>query len=1103
MEHLALEIFDLDGNGGSKYAHLEENASITITDTSEIFASGDVWTYSFTLSTHANTHIFGTSGEMHGSRLHEQINKRRARLWVEGIPLYMGYLKLDDEVGVTENGDVEVTFESGQKNFEELIDGGKANQVPMMNDVKFGVALWRKRWTSIAFKMSAEAVFSDGSRSTPAVVRRELSEDEKQRNVDDTVIPFYCEGENKPLQEYPRMVFPKGEFQYGFGGKASVTIDCINTDHPYDEEHPYCNIALCYQKQGYEKYRSENDTTSVYNDYSSSPEPIRGYEVMPANRVNSAPNFYVIYWIRSLMKYLGIIIEENQMMNVEDLRRLFFVNTKCEYKTLEFLRTKQDLPKGIKIYQFLPGKRLIGETFGPQKTKNGMAYSIQKQIVNPANSFFSSTSFSVGAPHVKDRHFPHKDKELPVIKQIVIRPTQVVALGQTVRNSIEVANSYLHDAIATSDCFPDVDISEVIKALENAFGIRFLFSNNHRSVRIVLLRNVFRSDEVQNINCDIINETKMENSIRGFRMTYGKSEDTHFYYKGFADMMPHKTELWIDKSDKHDYSNWAVNEKYANIIHKVSAFNNTCYVTPETGNAFGIKVDKDAKRYKDLHPSLFEFAGFMDAEDGDCSGENDTIEEINVGFTPAIMNDINMEAERKGDYTQKFALFVNETMRPRRPDILDGKDYNNSETVYDVDRYLYGDETPEAVKGMKHDGVVRPGEFSITSDMYATKDGLKATFELKETERTFAPGFYGHRISQWPVKDIQAEGHVNEGYRLYLQDNFEPNDDGISPIEKHDWGLTLGIMRGSGSDSYVQYESDIDDEEGNDTWTVEPGSSATVHPDTCDCYGNIWDYNGSVRVRDSQSAIEQLQKIWPNSNINLVYNNGVRRNKDTYISDAKIYPVKDDKGKTRHLLFATLIGGNKKVDRDFGNISLYSMKFRGMTTSEMYAHDAGPYGSGVLIETDSSIERKDTLLELERRAFLEVDSSDDEGMMLDSNGVGATEGRVSLKLRAEKLNPYFNSKQGESASNRRYLQITNRNLRNRGLADQFYKEYSHWVRNARIYKCTVRMELSQLLSVDKTKRITVGDITGFIRKMQFSVSNDEGLGLVTMEIMYI
>jgi len=46
------------------------------------------------------------------------------------------------------------------------------------------------------------------------------------------------------------------------------------------------------------------------------------------------------------------------------------------------------------------------------------------------------------------------------------------------------------------------------------------------------------------------------------------------------------------------------------------------------------------------------------------------------------------------------------------------------------------------------------------------------------------------------------------------------------------------------------------------------------------------------------------------------------------------------------------------------------------------------------------------------------------------------------------------------------------------------------------------MELAQLLTIDKTKRVCIGDVTGFIRKKQFSVSNETGLENAVLEIMY-
>ena len=956
MEHLSLEIFDTAGTG-SKYAVLPENTSITITDTSEIFASGDVWSYSFQLNVFANAHIFGTSGDIRGSRLHEQINKRRARLWVEGIPMYLGYLKLDDEVDVGEDGDVDVIFESGQKTFEQKIEGAKANQVPMMNDVPIGMALWRERGSYHYLQMKArgkigslisydgEGMMDLGDESlfyTPWV----------RDHWDVRGVGFTVDGNYMSVQRWPRMVYPKGVFSNP-KTTQSKEINCLNTDSPYMEDengtptHPYCNIALCYQKYGYQK---KNEVGDINYDYSGEPEAEREYELMPANRVNSAPNFFVIYWLRSLMHYLGIHIDENQMMDVEDLRRLFFVNTKCSYKEV-----KHTPDSGVTFYEEEPSHPVFSACY-------------ERAIMQVEESGLKVDELQVDGPHVVGSDGQHDfDPSNWQLEKVLI---DVVSDQPSNYERIE-----FHEAMASSDCFPNVDISEVIKGLESGFGIRLLFSDNYQRVRIILLRNIFRSKDTQNIECDIESVEKVENSTRGFRMTYGNTEDTHFYYKGFADKLPHKKELWPDTSDTHDYSKWGLNEEYSNLYDKVSAFNKTCYVTPKTGNAYGVKIDKEAKRYDDLHPSLFEFAGFMDAKDGDCTGEEETIETINVGFTPIIMNDLNYKKEKdKATTEQRFALFVDEKMRPRRPDLGDGVDYNDADAAYYVPKgsapagrkALYDDNSPAA--NMKKDGIVKPGEFAIASDAEAPLSASQLAYPLKARITFYSPWpQYYHIRPRFVYYDVTfgLEGHINEGYRLYLQDNYEPNDDGVSPIETHEWGLTLGIMRGSGSDSRVDYNGDPDDAEGNDTWEVMPGSGATAHPDTCDCYGREWDYNG------------------------------------------------------------------------------------------------------------------------------------------EQEGIGDTDGRISLKLRAEKPNPYFDPKQPESENNRRYLEIEDENLRRRGIADQFYKEYSYWVRNARICKMQVAIGIAQLQNIDKTKRVKIGDITGFVRKMQYSVSKQTGLGLVTMEIMYI
>ena len=1115
MEHLALEIFDTAGTGSS-FATLPEDASITITDTSEVFASGDVWSYPFTLNIRANAHIFGTSGEIHGSRLHEQVDRRRARLWVEGLPMYLGYIRLGEEADVDENGNIEVTFESGQKTFEEMIEGAKANQVPMMGDVLIGMALWRKRWVRHWMKLQASTVFSDGTASDWSDIGTYTTA--HGHDGDSTCFEYDGEEEGNSIQQYPRMVFPKGEFydvssdssdssvyeneNGSFGGQSSSanytteSVNCINTDYPYDAAHPYCNIALCYQRYGYEKKKEENGSVTTYNDYGGEPEAQRGYEYMPASRVNSAPNFYVIYWINALMKHLGIHIDENQMMDVEDLRRLFFVNTNCAYEEPDFLRTVAADERFGK-YRFkgtgsgmsrLDVERLVAEYTGPEGSYgNGHTGFLGPQkIIKIEESGFAGKNIQGADSPTLDEGI--LSSEVPDVERILVKIKSVEGWTSSEKKEYEYRNSYLHKAYASSDCFPNADVADVIHALESGFGIRFLFSDSYQRVRIVLLRNIFRSEGVQEIACDIISDTKTENCIRGFRMTYGdQKEDTSFYYKGFADMLPHIKDLWPDTSDKHDYSHWKTDAVYGDIIQKVSAFDKTCYVTPLTGNAYGIKIDKDAKRYEELHPSLFEYAAFMDAEDGDCTGEEETIETVTVNFTPAIMNDLNMEAERNdGVREQRFALFVDEKMRPRRPDLSTGTDYNAPDAVYEIDKLYAKTDKKYDYEGMMSDGVVKPGEFAITSDMFASKDNISATVKKLIKYVDVASGDSYESIPLYATWNFTMgiDGHINEGYRLYLQDNFEPNDDGVSPVETHDWGLMLGIMRGSGSDAYVEYTADDRDGEGNDTWEIVPGSSATAHPDTCDSYGNEWDYDGSYTVTPANAAAK-LAELFPDSDAPF-YSETLG-----YVTDTKWGYWLDSAGNRHVVLMASEYSLAGTTITGSGDIRY----FVNLTLEELIAVSATRH---FIIEVDSSPERGKTLVQLCRMAY----GGGTESAVID-NGVGSRYGRISLKLRAEKLNPYFDPSRVEGSSNRRYLPVTDENLRGRGLCDAFYKEYSYWERNARIARREVRMELAQLLAIDKTRKASVGDVTGFIRKMQYTVGNKTGLGVVTMEIMYI
>ena len=1187
MEYLALEIFDLATKEnprptGSKYATLSDDTTITIIDTSEIFASGDVWSHSFKLNVKANAHIFGTSGEIHGARLHDQINKRRARLWVMGLPLYLGYLKLDDEVDVDDDGNVDVSFESGQKTFEEMIDGINAREVSV-GDVPIGVALNRKRVCNIG---GEPRFYITG---LEAYVAKYDWLDGATSNVFGGSYPKIL---SPYTQRWPKMVKSYGKILDSNFNPISPAPDYTNIQTPYDASHPFCNINICYP------FKSVNTDGEEVAGRGYTLRLARGKETTDGGdnqtRYNNAPNFYLLYFIDRLFKDMGINITENQAKDIEDMRRVFMLNYGCHYEEIENDSDYSDSTEhktptapqsrferyGQYYMPIVDGdgeKRLLKDWDVSSITEHEDGPYIGKILLRDVSVIRVSDAQSLQLSSVEGRLL---DKWGINDESIGFR-----SYGLDVSDNEKIHKAYsAYLAYATGENYPNVEIGDIINAMKSMFGVRLLFNSDYSTVRIVMLKNILTSTDIQEIACDIVGENKKENSIRGFRMTYGKgTEDTSFYYKGFADLFQREAKTWKDTTDKHDYTQWDLNADYNEIKQYVSAFNKICYVTPLTGNAYIIKVDEDEEV---LFPSVFEAAPFMDAEDGDCSGDEETIEEVQVGATPVIMNQVG----------NSYASLFSSDMKAPSPD--------DDEKAQHIETCARGFLTSQDFDGW---GVV---------------DGAGV-----DPTKTF------HVIGKLDL-------YPREGFKIRMEDNYAISNGG-TPFDEADPGLCFGIMRSSGDDAFVSYYVDENDND-NMTWDVVPGDGAIDHPDTCDDYGNLFDYNGQVAIRTRADAEDALATLFPNSNAPFVK---IKNNKEYVIIGYATKRIADKDGKSVNVLFATqwgIVGPTKTWDSpvetiDKSILDTYANDLSRIPESEFMDYDYVD-GRQIIVELNSSDERGKTLVELCRKlAVYNVRT------VYISNGVGSRFGRFSLKLRAEKPNPYYinslpdlvRTKQeaaeamtklyttcntdllnrhkvafadihaagwdcptsgyttaygvlhtiryedlsaheilwtpikqdgtimpyltwleylegfsglsadeilnydnehlildidstdqrneilqglqaiyyaedGENPKpvditplNPRYLEITDENLQRRGLADRLYPEYSYFIRNARIVTKTVRMELAQLLSIDKTKKVHVGDIIGFIRKTQVTVSNKKGLGLVTMEILYI
>lgn len=108
----------------------------------------------------------------------------------------------------------------------------------------------------------------------------------------------------------------------------------VNVSEPYPLK-PYCNVRVCVKRIG---------------DYDKSKDS--PYIVLEADRPGSGLCFYVGYFLDCLFSYLGVVVKDNHLCDVEDMKRLAFFTTKCSCD-------REELVKGDS-----EGESLTAEDFG-------------------------------------------------------------------------------------------------------------------------------------------------------------------------------------------------------------------------------------------------------------------------------------------------------------------------------------------------------------------------------------------------------------------------------------------------------------------------------------------------------------------------------------------------------------------------------------------------------------------------------------------------------------------------------------------------------------------------------------------------------------------
>ena len=347
---------------------------------------------------------------------------------------------------------------------------------------------------------------------------------------------------------------------------------------------------------------------------------------------------------------------------------------------------------------------------------------------------------------------------------------------------------------ANSDNFPEESVKTVLDSLQASFGIRFYYDYERHKVTAYLLRDVFRQVapngtrlQTVNFNGTVHSVHKLTEKITGFRMKYS------------AENTPKEQEQYIrrKKSDydtDYDYREYPegrviIDQTYIDIAKQANATNMKVYVDLTTGDAYRYKVNGETM----ADARLFEVGQFHGIELGDCSAVADkrgTIREYVSDFQPMAFNDVNSIS----------VLGLN-----KERTATDGQ--GNTYTIKDIQT---------------------SGQPMLVA--YVDED--------------FEHEFVEHKINNVLSNDL-VDLYLTE----YLQtvESYDPSDtdDGNSPLQEIDWGLSIAMMRGGGTNMTVQNYAHDYDGFNNDKWRTVSGEYALTS-DTMDQIGNEFDYNGTA-----------------------------------------------------------------------------------------------------------------------------------------------------------------------------------------------------------------------------------------------------------------
>lgn len=317
---------------------LKPDTDLTITDKNPMFNDVEMFSQPIQLPFDLNRHILKNMDHVNSAIRPADLNEQKFGIYVDGLPLRQALLKVQE--GVNLDGSIDVNFDSFNRTFKDMIADLKCRDIPVDSDILIG-----EKIGDVHMQMSYQEILRPlVSCSKGYIEGYEIKM--KPSSLDDTFQPFALgfsfpgecyENASHEAEQSTTKTYPNPN-----GGPAitvkvpNVKTSYINVSQPYPTAK-YCNSRIAY---AHHKVKTENDQPTGETDEEiveqderneSIPEDKSPYWVLDAERPTSGICFYVAYFLERLFKYLKVAYDMSALTDISDFNYLAFFTTQCHY----------------------------------------------------------------------------------------------------------------------------------------------------------------------------------------------------------------------------------------------------------------------------------------------------------------------------------------------------------------------------------------------------------------------------------------------------------------------------------------------------------------------------------------------------------------------------------------------------------------------------------------------------------------------------------------------------------------------------------------------------------------------------------------------------